>query len=157
MFQKIINTKDDISPFVIRVTLGIVMFAHGSQKMLGWFSDHGATWTVEMWQKWWGFPPAITWAVIFGEFFGPIFMVFGFCTRIMACITTAIMIGAMYFVTFKWGFYMNWYTESTRGEGYEYHILVLGICLALFIKGSGKYSIDRALMKRNKSKYKISN
>ena len=67
------------------------------------------------------------------------------------------MIGAMYFVTFKWGFYMNWYTESTRGEGYEYHILVLGICLALFIKGSGKYSIDRALMKRNNSKYTISN
>jgi putative oxidoreductase len=124
------------------------MLAHGAQKMLGWFGGHGPAWTVEMWQKWFGFPPFITWLVILGEFIGPIFIIVGFLTRIMSAIIALIILGAMYFVHFKWGFFMNWYSEAGRGEGFEYHILVLAICAVLIARGSGKASIDAMLSKQ---------
>lgn len=147
MFQKLIATKDDVSLLVLRLTVGTVMFAHGAQKMLGWFGELGPADTIAKWTKWFGFHPAVTWLFIIAEFTAPILLVAGFLSRVMAAVITAIMIGAMYFVTFKWGFYMNWYTDPNRGEGYELHLLVMAICIAIMIKGSGKYSVDRWLQK----------
>jgi putative oxidoreductase len=145
MIKKLMKTTNDHAVAVVRMTLSLVMFAHGSQKMLGWFGGHGPTWTVEMWSKWFGFPAFITWAVIIGEFVAPLFLLAGFFTRIMTLVITMIMFGAIYFVHARWGFYMNWYNQQDRGEGIEYHILVLAICFLLIKKGSGAWSIDKML------------
>jgi putative oxidoreductase len=143
--QALCATNDDVTLTIIRIVLAVIMFAHGAQKMLGWFGGHGPVWTIEMWEKWFGFPAWITVLVIIGEFFGSILLLIGFVTRFASSTIILIMLGAMYFVHFKWGFYMNWYNEEGRGEGYEYHILVLTICLVLLMKGGGKFSVDRAI------------
>lgn len=146
--KNLFRTTDDFTLTILRVMLGCVMLAHGSQKMLGWFGGHGPAETVEMWTKWFGFPAFITWLVIIGEFFGPILLIAGLLTRVMSAVTALIMFGAIYFVHLRWGFYMNWYSESDRGEGIEYHILVLAICAVLMIKGAGKLSVDKVLAGR---------
>jgi len=41
---------------------------------------------------------------------------------------------------------MNW-TGKQAGEGFEFHLLAIGIAIALLIRGGGAFSIDRALEK----------
>jgi putative oxidoreductase len=51
------------------------------------------------------------------------------------------MLGAIITTNYKSGFFMNWFGTQT-GEGFEYHLLIIGICIALLFTGSGRYSID---------------
>ena len=139
------KTDSEWTTSMIRIVVALVMFAHGAQKMLAWFGGHGPGWTIEMWGKWFGFPGWITALVIIGEFFGPILLLVGLGTRLMSTVMATIMIGAVWFVHLRWGFYMNWYSEQGRGEGFEYHILLFAMCVFLMAKGGGKFSIDRWL------------
>ena len=41
MFKKLLATEKNSVLTVLRVTLGVVMFAHGAQKMFGWFGGKG--------------------------------------------------------------------------------------------------------------------
>ena len=147
MLKKIMFTGNLISPLILRISMGGVMFAHGAQKMLGIWGGHGVSKTISDWEKWFGFPSYITFLVILGEFFGPIFLMAGFMTRISAAVIAIIMLGAIYYVCNQY-FFMNWYGE-TRGEGFEMHLLVLGICMSLMYYGGGRCSMDRALINRN--------
>ncbi len=144
LFRVLTTSQDGLLAF-LRIVLSIIMFAHGAQKMLGWFGGHGPVWTVEMWEKWFGFSPAITWLVIIGEFVAPILLLIGFLSRIMASILVLIILGAVYIVHLNWGFYMNWYNEQNRGEGFEYHILIIAVGICIMIRGGGKWSIDGRL------------
>jgi putative oxidoreductase len=54
------------------------------------------------------------------------------------------MMGAIITTNYSNGFFMNWFGNQ-KGEGYEYHLLVIGLCLALLFTGSGFYSVDRLL------------
>ena len=45
------------------------------------------------------------------------------------------------------GFFMNW-SGQQKGEGYEYHLLALALAAIVVVKGSGAYSVDRALTER---------
>jgi putative oxidoreductase len=96
-----------------------------------------------------GYPAFITVLVIVAESFGMVSLIFGFLSRLMAAALGAVMLGAIYFVTGRWGFFMNWYSEQ-RGEGFEFHILVLGIVSVLIMKGGGKWSLDNYLMSKLK-------
>jgi putative oxidoreductase len=125
---------------MLRIPLGVVIFAHGAQKMLGVFGGHGFFNTISDWEKWFHLPPWITILVIAGEFFGSIGLIFGLATRFCAATIGLIMFGAIYFVHAN-HFYMNWYGDQP-GEGFEYHILVLTIIATLLIVGGGKYSVD---------------
>ena len=149
-FTRVCKTENDLAIAIIRIVLAAVMFAHVAQKMLGWFGGHGPSWTIEKWTGWFGLPGWVTALVIVGEFFGSILMLVGVGTRIMAFVTALIMIGAVYFVHFRWGFYMNWYNEQGRGEGFEYHLLTMSMCIFLIMRGSGALSFDRMLTNRKK-------
>lgn len=141
----ILRTPDQKYLTFLRVVVAIVMFPHGAQKVLGWFGGHGAQWTIEMWEKWFGFPAFITVLVMMAEFLGPILMIIGAGVRIVASAFALIMIGAVYFVHARWGFFMNWYTEQTRGEGFEYHILMMSVLAVIIVNGAGPFSIDRKM------------
>jgi putative oxidoreductase len=54
------------------------------------------------------------------------------------------MLVAIVMVTGHAGFFMNW-SGTQKGEGYEYHLLAIGLSVAILVKGSGAFSIDRAL------------
>jgi len=143
MIRKFLATNDDILQLILRLTLGIVMLPHGAQKLLGWFGGGGFSATMQGMTSM-GLPAAIVFLVIMAESFGALGLITGFLTRFSAFGIATVMLGAIFTVHAKFGFFMNW-TGQQQGEGYEYHLLALGIALALMIRGGGKFSVDGAL------------
>ncbi|MEO9967683.1 MAG: DoxX family protein [Reichenbachiella sp.] len=146
MLTKLIQTDDNWSYLVARVTLALVIFPHGAQKILAIWGGHGLSATMEAFSQWFGIPPLVTFLVSCAEFFGMIALLLGLCSRMMAGSLILVMLGAIYFVVND-HFFMNWYSEN-RGEGFEFHLLVIGLCIILLIGGSGRLSIDRLLIKK---------
>ena len=143
MFRRFLRTDDDVSALVMRLTLGVVFFPHGAQKVLGWFGGPGASNTIQFFSKQ-GLPPALTVLVMAAELGGSILLILGFLTRLAALGIGCVMAGALFLVHAKVGFFMNW-AGSQKGEGFEYHLLALGLAIALLVKGGGAFSVDRAL------------
>jgi putative oxidoreductase len=85
--------------------------------------------------------------VIIGEFFGSLGLLAGVLTRFTAASLAVIMVGAISTVHLPNGFFMNWFGKQA-GEGFEYHLLVIGICAALVIAGAGRWSIDNVIAKK---------
>lgn len=145
MFKKIIATDSDLGSMIIRFVLGIVMFQHGAQKALGWYGGHGFSGTVEAFTQM-GMPAAVAVLIILGEFLGSLGLLLGLLTRIAAGGMLVIMVGAISLVHFQNGFFMNWF-GAQAGEGFEYHLLVIGMSLALLVRGGGANSLDCSLGK----------
>jgi len=123
-----------------RFTLGIAILPHGLQKTLGMFGGGGFTGTMEQFTAG-GMPAAVAVLVIIGESLGALGLIAGFLSRLCALGIGIIMLGAVFMVHSKFGFFMNW-MGNQQGEGFEYHILVLGLALIVLIKGAGKWSVD---------------
>ena len=143
MFQKLIRTDHDVTATLLRLTLAIVFFPHGAQKVLGWFGGNGFSGTMEYFTSS-GMPWLVAFLVVMGEFLGPIGLAVGFLSRFAAFGIALIMAGAIFMVHGAHGFFMNWY-GTQQGEGFEYHLLAIGLAIAVMIKGSGAFSIDRQL------------
>ena len=141
----ILRTDPELSTLLIRLALGLVMFPHGAQKVLGLFGGAGFGGSLDALTGM-GLPMVVAVLVIVGEFLGSLALISGFLTRIAALGIGVIMVGAA-FIHRANGFFMNWYGTNS-GEGFEYHVLAIGICLALVIKGGGALSVDRTLYAR---------
>jgi len=146
MFRKLISTTDDFALTILRLILGGVFFAHGAQKALGWFGGYGFTGTMGFFTQQMHIPAPLAFLAICAEFLGGIGLVLGFLGRVAAFGILCNMLVAVWMVHFKFGFFINWSGAKT-GEGYEYHLLAIAVALALMVKGSGAFSIDRALSK----------
>lgn len=147
MFRKLLATDNDPVTIVLRLALGIVFFPHGAQKVLGWFGGGGFSATIDFFQQM-GMPAFVTVLVMMAEFLGSLGLIFGFLTRISALGIGMVMTGAMFMVHWQHGFFMNWMGQQ-QGEGFEYHLLAIGLALALLIKGGGRWSVDGALARRS--------
>ncbi len=143
-FKKLIQTNDDLGATLIRVALGIVIFPHGAQKLLGWFGGYGVEGTLGYFSSAHGIPAVFGMLAIIAEFFGSIALVLGFLGRVSAFGIAATMVVAVLTSHLGNGFFMNW-TGQGAGEGFEYHILAVAMAAVVMIKGSGAYSIDRVL------------
>lgn len=143
MLKRLMWTDDNVVGLILRLVLGIVFFPHGAQKMLGWFGGGGFAATMAGMTKM-GLPAAIVFLVILFEFFGSLSLITGFFGRVGAACVGIVMLGAIATVHWKNGFFMNW-MGNQKGEGVEYHLLVLGIVLAILVTGSGRWSIDRSM------------
>jgi putative oxidoreductase len=141
LWQTIVGTEPGWAMPMLRLGLGAVFFAHGSQKLLGWFGGPGWDASIEFLGGAVAAPLA-PWVII-GEFFGSLMLFAGFLTRIAAVVVAAIMLGAISLVHAPYGFFMNWNGQQA-GEGYEFHLLVIAMALALFIRGGGSASADLA-------------
>ena len=144
MFQKIVNTSDDYKLTLLRLVFGIVFFAHGAQKMLGWFGGFGFKGTMGYFTQVAHIPAPLAFLAIAAEFFGGLGLILGLLTRVAAFGITVNMLVAIFTVHLANGFFMNWLGQQ-KGEGYEYHLLVLAITVALMIRGAGAFSLDRAI------------
>ena len=133
-----------LAGLLLRVALAVVMFPHGAQKAFGWWGGHGWNGTVDALTTNLGLPAASVAALIVLELVGPVALLFGFATRLVAAGFVVLMIGAIQSVHRHYGFFMNWFANQ-QGEGYEYHLLVIGIAAALVVGGAGAASIDRRL------------
>lgn len=135
------KTDDSWAGLILRVALGGVIFAHGAQKLLGWFGGYGFEGTMGFFTQQMGFPWLVGFLVIIGESIGSLGLIAGFLTRFTAASFIVIMIGAIATVHGSDGFFMNW-SGQQGGEGYEYHLLVIAMSAALMLIGGGKWSID---------------
>jgi putative oxidoreductase len=115
--------------------------------MLGWYGGFGFAGTMGFFTEQMHLPWVIAFLVIIGEFFGSLGLLIGFLTRFTAASMAVIMAGAIMMVHHPHGFFMNW-SGKQAGEGYEYHLLVLGICAALVLTGAGRWSVDGMIAKR---------
>jgi putative oxidoreductase len=143
MLRKLMLTDDDVSRFIVRLFLGIVFFPHGAQKLLGWFGGGGFSGTMQG-MTGMGLPAVIVFLVIIFEFFGSLGLIAGFLGRVWAFGILCVMLGAIFAVHLPNGFFMNW-MGNQKGEGFEYHLLAIGMALAVIVKGSGAYSVDRSI------------
>lgn len=129
------------------MTLALVILPHGLQKTIGWFGGYGFEGTLGFFTGSLGIPLVLAVLVIAAESFGAVAIAVGLLTRFCALSLTVVMMGAMSMVHWKHGFFMNWFGQQ-QGEGVEYHILVIGLALALIVSGGGKLSMDGKLAAR---------
>lgn len=146
MFRKLISTSDDYAVTTARLILGVVFFAHGAQKMLGWFGGYGFTGTMGFFTQMMHIPAPLAFLAICAEFFGSLGLILGLLGRVAALGVMTNMLVAILTVHIHNGFFANW-TGQQKGEGYEYHLLAIALALVVIIKGSGALSVDRALSK----------
>ena len=127
-------------PLVLRLALAAVIFPHGAQKVLGWFGGPGLKGTLDFFRKS-GIPAPLAMLAIAAEFLGPLGLATGLLTRVAALGIASVMIVAIFRVHRQHGFFMNWYGNQ-GGEGFEYHLLALGLAVALIVVGAGAWSLD---------------
>jgi len=144
MFKKLVNTDNDIATLVIRVLLGVVFFPHGMQKLLGWYGGYGFTGSMGFFTETLHVPAIFAFLAIMAEGLGSLGLITGLLTRVAAFGIGMNMVVAVYMLHWQNGFFMNWFGNQ-KGEGFEYHLLVIAIAVALIIKGGGALSVDRAL------------
>jgi putative oxidoreductase len=144
--KKFLQTNENTTATIIRIVLGVILFPHGAQKLLGWFGGYGFTGTMGFLTGTVGLPWLLAFLVIIIEFAGALALIFGFATRIVAVGIISLFIGIIITAHSQNGFFMNW-NGSLKGEGYEFHLLIIGMAIALLISGAGKWSVDYALQK----------
>ncbi|MBX3187614.1 MAG: DoxX family protein [Labilithrix sp.] len=143
----VVETNPSWAAVVARLTLGLVMFPHAAQKVLGWFGGAGLAATYASFTEKIGLAPALAAAAIAIELCASIMLIFGLLTRVAAVGIMVVMAGAIATVHLPYGFFMNWW-GTQAGEGFEYHLLAIGLAVVAAILGGGKCSIDRVLMRR---------
>ena len=147
MLKKIMNTSNDFVLTLVRATLGVTMFLHGAQKMLGWFGGYGFSGTMGFFTQQMGIPAPLAFLAIAAEFFGGLGLIAGLFGRVAAFGVMTNMLVAMILVHLPVGFFMNWYGNQ-KGEGFEYHLLAIALGVVVLVKGSGAFSLDRWLADR---------
>jgi putative oxidoreductase len=144
MIRRLIATDDNAATTILRLVLGIVFFAHGAQKVLGWFGGHGFAATMGAFTTFMHIPAPLAFLAIAAEFFGGLGLIVGLLTRVAAFGIFCNMVVAVLMVHRHVGFFMNW-MGNQKGEGFEYHLLVLAMAAFLIIRGAGAASLDRLL------------
>jgi len=144
MFARLFKTENDAVLTVIRIVLGVVFFAHGAQKMLGWFGGYGYRGTMGFFTQTMHIPAVLAFLAIAAEFFGGLALLVGLLSRVGALGIITNMIVATVMVHARFGFFMNW-TGAQKGEGFEYHLLAIALALATALRGAGAFSVDRVI------------
>jgi len=144
MKNKMFRTNNDWTGLVIRMTIGLILFPHGAQKMLGIFGGYGFSGTMGFFTGTMHLPWLIGFLVIIIEFIGSLSLIAGFASRLWSVLVIIEMLGAVITTHGNNGFFMNW-AGNQKGEGFEYHLLLIGLALAILINGSGKFSVDEKI------------
>jgi putative oxidoreductase len=139
-----IDKKVDFTLLTVRIVLGIVIGAHGAQKLLGWFGGFGFEGSIEFFTHVIGLPYLFALLIILAESLGMVALIVGLFSRVMAGAMIVIMTGALITVHSEFGFFMNWFGNQA-GEGFEFDLIVIALSLVVVLNGSGVYSLDHLL------------
>jgi putative oxidoreductase len=143
----LIETNSSLGPLAARLVLGLVMFPHGAQKVLGWFGGYGFTGTMQFFTGTMHIPALFAILAIVAEFAGALGLIVGMFARVAAFGVASVMGVAILTVHASNGFFMNW-AGTQNGEGFEYHLLAIGLALVVMIQGAGKASVDGLVASR---------
>ena len=141
----LLKTDASLAATIARLTVAIVFIPHGLQMTLGFFGGYGFSATMEVFTTQLGIPTVVAFLVIMAESVGAFALALGFMTRFCALSLIIVMLGAIFMNHLPNGFFMNWFNNPELKEGYEYHLLVIGLCLSLVVSGGGCCSVDRML------------
>lgn len=147
MKKLLATNSENNTALVARLALGITLFPHGAQKLLGWFGGYGFDGTMGFLTGAAGLPSVVALLVILIEFFGALFLIAGFATRLAAIGVIGNFLGVVLTSHLNNGFFMNWYKQPNQGEGLEYFILLFGLAIISLIAGGGRASVDAAITK----------
>ncbi len=136
---------------LLRLTLGVIFFAHGAQKVLGWFGGFGLAGTTGYFHQSLGIPIALGYVVAFVELLGGIALVLGLLARPFAFALAIEMLVGVLLIHIHNGFFMNWAAQAGRGEGFEFNLLLIVSTASLVLLGPGVYSLDAALERKSGS------
>jgi putative oxidoreductase len=136
------STDPDWTLTVIRIILGIIFFAHGAQKVLGWFGGTGLKETLRTMHEFIGIPVPLAFVAVMAEFLGGLGLIVGLLSRVAAIGICLTMLSAIAMVHWRFGLFMNWFGDR-KGHGFEYHLLAVGLAIVIVVGGSGALSLDR--------------
>lgn len=151
MFKNIMRTGNSAAGLFLRLALGIVMLAHGLQQTFGLFGGIGIKAKIGYYTGTFHIPWIIALLGVLTVSVGAFLLIIGLWSRIMAFFISIFLLTAFSLVHVHNGFFMNWEGRKA-GEGFEYHILGIGIAIAIMIYGSGWFSIDRLLTRKDPKK-----
>lgn len=139
--NRVLTSNAGYGALILRVPVGLILMAHGSQKLFGWFGGYGLEATGQ-WMASIGFEPGLLMAFLAGsaEFFGGIALMLGLFTRPAALVAAFTMLMAMT-VHLGNGLFVS-------NNGYEFALTLLAATAALLIQGAGQISIDQWLVQR---------
>ena len=146
--QLLLKTNDSTAPLLARLALGLVMFPHGAQKVLGWFGGYGFDATMGYFTGTLHIPAVFAFLAILAEFGGSLGLITGFLARLSAFGIAVTMGVAIFMAHAGNGFFMNW-SGAQKGEGFEYHLLAIGLALVVLVQGAGKASVDGLLSRKS--------
>jgi putative oxidoreductase len=141
----LLATYPSLSMLVVRLGAGIVFFAHGAQKVFGWFGGPGLKATIQTFQNYMKIPPPATVLAAFIECFGGLALIVGLLVRPAAVGLVAVRLVAVVKVHGRNGFFINFSGTPGKGHGFEFNFVLIMMLLAVLLAGAGVLSIDRAL------------
>lgn len=138
-YATMIFKTQGIGQLLLRVPVGIILMAHGAQKLFGWFGGYGLEGTGQ-WMESIGLAPGFLMALLAGsaEFFGGLALIAGLLTRPAALVSAFTMIIAIFSVHIQNGLFMS-------NNGYEFALSLLAATAALTVQGAGAFSADAAI------------
>ena len=139
----LLGTYPSWSHLVVRLALGLVFFAHGAQKVFGWFGGYGLKATIQTFQQYLKIPPAATALAAFLECFGGLALIVGLLARPVALGLIGVMLVAVATVHWKHGFFLA--SQPGQANGWEFNFALAAMALAVVIGGAGALSIDIVL------------
>ncbi len=141
LINRVLSSNAGAAALVLRVPVGIILAAHGAQKLFGWFGGYGLEGTSQ-WLASIGLGPGLLMALLAGsaEFFGGLALALGLLTRPAAVVTAFTMLVAIFSVHVEHGLFIS-------NNGYEYALALLAATVALAIQGGGRFSVDGILVK----------
>lgn len=136
---KVLKSDAGLAALALRVPVGVILAAHGAQKLFGWFGGYGLKGTGQ-WMASIGLEPGYLMALLAGsaEFFGGLALVFGLLARPAAAVSAFTMLVAIFSVHISHGLFMT-------NNGYEFALALFAATVALAIQGAGRYAMDNAL------------
>ena len=144
MLRKLLSTPNDPTLTLARIILAVIFFAHGSQKMFGFFGGRGVAGTIAIFEQTMGIPAPLTMLAMIAEVFGAAGLFLGLFSRVAASGVLVVMLVAPFANHLYPNFFMNWQGRQ-MGEGYEYHLLAIALIVTVLVRGAGALSIDRVI------------
>ena len=141
LMDLVFGTYPSWSRLVVRLILGVIFFAHGAQKVFGWFGGRGLSQTIAGFRQM-NIPAAATVTAACVECFGGLAMIVGFLTRPVALGLIVVMLVAIKKVHARHGFFLNWSLAQDKGHGFEFNLALIAMALSIVIGGAGVLSID---------------
>ncbi len=136
LINKTLVSDAGLEAVILHVPIGLILAAHGSQKLFAWFGGYGLEGTGQ-WMASVGLTPGFVMALLAGsaEFFGGVALILGLLTRPAAIVNAITMLIALFWVHWGNGFFLD-------THGIEYALALLSANVALIFIGGGRYSLD---------------